>query len=71
MNSLAQRIAFQVEVGFEFTLRDGFKAWLFTWRAELVRGHRLKKCWWPHAWVRVLGFWFGIGFMYVSNEGID
>lgn len=69
--SLAQRVAFQVEAGFEFTLRDGLKAWLFTWRAELVRGYRLKKCWWPHGWVRICGFWFGIGFMYVSLERID
>lgn len=70
-DSLAKRLAFQVEAGFEFTMRDGLKAWLFTWRAECIRDYKLKKCFWPHAWLRVLGFWMGIGFMYVSTESIS
>ena len=71
INSLAKRLAFKVGIGFELTLRDGLKAWLFTCRAECIRGYRLKKCFWPHVWLRIIGFWVGIGFMYVSTESID
>ena len=71
MNDLAKRLAFQIEAGWEFNLRDGWRKWLFCAEGSIIRGRRLKKCFWPHGWVRVLGFWFGMGFMYVSLEKID
>lgn len=70
MTSLAKRVAFQVECGWEFNLNDGWRKWLFCVNYSVIRAHRLKICFWPHAWVRVLGFWFGVGFMYVSLDSI-
>lgn len=66
-----KRLSFQVEAGWEFNLHDGWSGWAFCFNSSLIRGYRLKKCFWPHAWLRVLGFWVGIGFMYVSTEKID
>lgn len=71
MTSLSQRIAVQVEAGWEFNLRDGWRKWFFTYEGSIIRAHRLKKCYWPHAWVRVFGFWLGAGFMYISLEKIN
>lgn len=71
MTSLAQRVAFQIEAGWEFNLSEGWHKWILCVNGSIIRGRRLKKCWWPHGWIRVLGFWFGIGFMYVSTKGID
>ncbi len=61
---LLHRITFQIETGWEFNLNDGWLAWIFTWRAEIVREHKRKKCFWPHAWLRVFGLWIGVGFFY-------
>lgn len=37
------------------------RKWLIDGKASVCRVHKQRRCWWPHAWVQILGFELGAG----------
>ncbi len=64
--SFSSRFAFEVQLRFCFNKADYLilRRWFIDWEFAFQRINKGKKCYWPHAWVRVLGVDFGAGIYY-------
>jgi hypothetical protein len=73
--SFNSRFAFDVELRFGFNKADYviLRHWFIDWEFAFRRINKGRKCYWPHAWVRVLGASFGAGIYYQPklNDGAE
>jgi len=67
---LHERFGFQIEVSFGFSMRETLtlRRWFIHADWALNRLHWGRKCFWPCAWVRILGLFIGVGFYYEPNQ---
>ncbi len=69
---LVRRIGFQIEVGWKFTLHDGWAYWAFHYRVDNKRQREGYEVFWPSMTVQVLGLNCGLGCYYapwINEEG--